>query len=890
MKRRLLFGGILGLVAVLAVTLIVVAPPERVAGAAVAADPTGAATDALDQLAGMANVELSGWVSTETAQHLRVDIVTAKNGVQAIVKDEAGGVAEIVAGTDNAAIKANSAWWLNTVPAYQQDYTDKWVKADDTMGFPVSVLGGLSGSQIRGLVTARSADWAAAPVMFHDGQPAMELTRGDTGWRVYVTPTDPPRLLGVGGPLLAKVDRLAGQSDGRSFPDAELDASEPGTDCQDQTDETVGQAEPGIADLPAPEVTDPDERPELEGQVSAPPGVCMTPMCPFTVLVMNTGKAAGAGTVMITSSSGPPMTAPLNLPPGGQFTTVYEAPNPAPPSPNGQVTVMISVEAFAQVTSLAGGDIDAGKRLHDRGVDPNNPVPAQPSATGPGITGLMDGLTSGAPVAGLRRQDGVIAAARLLLGDALNDGLTALLAQLVGSPALRYGADPNRTPLLDLFKKAGKGSPPEQELALRTLKVLAALTQGRPAPPTPDAAPVYVQDNGVIIDDATKHAYVIGQLKGGLTGQQGVDGLYDEIERARGLLDARGVVPDGYAKVVEVDVRGSQANTLGVRTRAELRDILRDGRPKGGSFRDVLLENGKPAVNALTIISPSSALPNRGAEDGAFVFDEADLVALGQKKDTSPPATPAPTVQPHFTPSTSTHMWEGDTPDERDETGGGHGYGVGAADKFEYPQTWTRQDAEQRAVEIVQRAIQNKRQGNQFDGDETSANGTSIGPPQNNKNQMDVEVSSWKVHGTANGIELEVIVAQDGTILSAYPTGRVADASGALQPYSKINNPADPNLPFQNPSLPRGAPKAELPNPNTGKTKSYSINQTQRPQYRRVGAGGQPEWVYRGTAQPGGGNNPREEVEVTRGQDGTHKKTTKPAPRKQADPPPTVCS
>lgn len=890
MKRRVLFGGIVGLVAVLAVTSIVLAPARRVAGDAVAADPEAAATSALDQLAGMGDVELSGWVSTATAQRLTVDIVATKDGVQAVVKDEAGGTAEIIAGDKDAAIKANSAWWLNTVPAYQQDYTDKWVKADDSMGFPVSALGDLSGNAISKLVTARSAGWTAAPAMFHDGRPAMELTRGDTGWRVYVTPTNPPRLLGIGGPLLAKVDRLAGQGDARTFPDAELGTSEPGTDCRDQTGRTVDKTAPGIADLPAPEITEPDERPELQGSVSAPPGVCMSPVCPFTVLVMNIGKGAGVGTVLITSSSGPPMTAPLNLPPGGEFTTVYNAPNPAPPSEGGRVTVTIIVEAFAQVTSLAGPDIDAGKRLHDRGVDPDNPVPAQPSATGPGVTGIMDGLTAGAPVVGLRYQDDVVAAARLLLGDALNDGLTTLLDQLVHAPALRYGADPTRTPLIDLFRKAGKGNPAEQELALRTLKVLAALTQGRPGGATPDTAPVYVQDNGVIVDDSTKHAYVIGQLKGGLAGQAGVDGLYDQIERARGLLDAKGVVPPGYVKVVEVDIRGTQAGTLGVKTRAGLRDVLRDGTPKGGSFRDILLTDGKPAIDALQIISPSSGLPNRGAQGGAFLFDRSDLVALAQEKDTSLPATPPATVQPHFTPTTSKHMWEGDTPDEHDETGGGHAYGTGAPEKTEYPRSWTQQLAEQRAVEVVQRAVQNRNAGNADDGDTTSANGTDIGPPLANKNQMDVEVGSWKVHGTSGGIELEIIVAQDGTILSAYPTGRVADGNGVLQPYSSIANPADPNLPLENPKAPPGLPKAQLENPTTGRTKPYAINQTQRPQYRRVGADGEPEWVYRGTAQPGGGNNPKVEVEVTRTQDGTHKKTTRTEPKKQADPPPAVCA
>ena len=86
------------------------------------------------------------------------------------MRDETGGVAEIVTAGDRAAIKANAAWWLNTVPAYQQDHTDRWAKADDTMGFPVSALNGLSGKGIRELVTASSdVDWTATPEVFHDG-------------------------------------------------------------------------------------------------------------------------------------------------------------------------------------------------------------------------------------------------------------------------------------------------------------------------------------------------------------------------------------------------------------------------------------------------------------------------------------------------------------------------------------------------------------------------------------------------------------------------------------------------------------------------------------------------------------------------------------------------
>lgn len=902
MKRRWLLGGVVGLVVAIVVTLVVVAPAKRVSGEAVAADPADAAAQALDQLAGLDDVELTGWVRTATAQRLHADIVATKDGAQAIVRDEAAGLAEFVVDGDRAAIKANAAWWLNTVPAYQQDFSDKWVKADDSMGFPVSALADLSGDRIRARLADRAADadWTATPVVFQDGRPAMALSLGaapadqddaeDPGWRVFVTPTDPPGLLGIGGPLLAKVDRLVGQPDGRGYPDVEFATTRPTTSCRDQADKKVEETAPTIPDLPRPEVPDVDERPELQGQVLAPGGVCMSPVCPFTVRLMNVGNAPGVGTVMITSSSGPPMTAPLNLPPGGQFSTVYNAPNPAPPSPNGRVTVSIIVQAFAQVTSLAGPDIDAGKRLNDRGVDPNNPMPGKPAAMGPGITDILDRLTSNAPLVGVRKQD-VVADAERVLGAALDAGLATLLRQLVSSPALRYANDSARTPLLDLFTKAARGKPLEQAVALRTLKLLAALTNGKPAPATADTAPVHVEANGVVVDDTTKHAYAVGGLRGGLKGQQGVDGLYDEIERARGLLDEDGVVPPGYPKVVDVTIRGAEPDTLGIRNRSQLRDVLRDARPKGRPFADVLLaDDGTPAVNGLTIISPTSGLPGRGAQGGAFVFDGADLTALGQKKDEHLPEVPPESIDPHFTPYTSQHTFEGDASDPNDSTGGGHGYGVGAADKTEYPKSWTRPVVDERAVEVVNRAIANKRAGNANDGDTTTADGTTIGPPQDNKNQMDVEVGSWQVHGTSNGIELEITLLQDGTIVSAYPTGNVADKNGLLQPYDTIADPANPELPYLNPSKPPGKPRAELPQPgNPGKTKDYAVQQPERPQYRRVGADGKPEWVYRGEAKPGGPKQTGVPVEVTRDQNGRHKKTTKKAPPKPADPPPMVC-
>ncbi len=257
--------------------------------------------------------------------------------------------------------------------------------------------------------------------------------------------------------------------------------------------------------------------------MSAPGGICYSALCPFTVTVSNSGGMAAVGTLMITSSSGGPMTVPVNIAPRGQFSTTYNAPNPAPPSPNGSVTVPIYVQAFTQVTSFAGPDVDAGKRLDDRGVDPNNPLPGNPSAYGPDVTRFLDRTTANVPVAGLTRQpdgDQVIETARNMVSDGISSRLFDTLLQLVNSPALRYGDDVTRSPLPDLVQQAADdSSPADAQQARRMLDLLKRLTAGRPPPATPDQAPVHVED-GVIYDD-DKLAYRPAVITGkGNTGRR----------------------------------------------------------------------------------------------------------------------------------------------------------------------------------------------------------------------------------------------------------------------------------------------------------------------------------------------------------------------------------
>ncbi|MFI7674018.1 hypothetical protein [Actinophytocola sp. NPDC049390] len=889
MRRRWVLGGVPVLAVGMVAAAVLAAPHERLAGSPVAEAPQRVAAAALGVLADLDDIELTGWVRTGTAQRLHVDIVVTGDGAQAVVEDEAGGVATIVAAGDDAAIRANAAWWLNTVPAHQQAHSDRWVRADDSVGFPVSALSGLTGDAIREMIArpAARATWTATSSVFGDGTPARTLTLGDTGWRVYVTPAEPPALLGIGGPLLADTHRVRGGDDGRDYPDVELGVARPGTSCRQQTGATVARTAPTIPDLPAPSVPDMAQRPRLTGGVRGSGGICRTPMCPFTVEVTNVGGGAGVGTLVITSSSGAPMTVPLNLPPGGRFSTVYNAPNPAPPSPGGRVTVPISVQAFAQITSLAGPDVAAGRRLNDRGVDPNNPVPGRPGLIGPGVTGIMDRLTSGAPTAGVLRQGDVVAEAEAVIGAAADAGLLALLHQLVSAPALRHGDDPVRTPLLDLFRQAVRGKPLEQDLALRTLKLLAALTEGRKAP-SPETAPVHVEADGVIVDDTTRRAHVLRGIGGGAKGQKGHDALYDLVDQARRDFDRDGVVPSGYARVVDVTVRGDESNTLGAMSRTQLVEVLRDRTPKGGSFRDVLLDDqGDPAIQQLSITSVTSGLPNRGAVNGAFVFDVHDIAALGQTLERVP-QTPPTTVVPHFTPATAEHMWHGDAVDPHRGGGGGHRYGAGVADKTEYPKTWSREVTEERVIEVASRAMRNKREGNPHDGDDTTATGTSVRRVTgDNKNQMGVEVGSWEVRGSSNGIELVVHVLQDGTIASAYPTGNVADDSGVLQPYEMIMDPANPTLPYRNPPLPKAPPRAQLPEMGREAQRAGGLKlRNPSARYVRAGTDGRPEWRYTAEARPGNTPVP---VEVVADNDGKHKKTTRTTPPKRADPPPAVC-
>lgn len=887
MKHRWILGGVAGLAVVLAATTAIVAPLDRLPGHAIAADPAATAAEALDQLADLRDIHLVGTIGADNGQALDVDIVVLADGAQAVVRDDAGGVAEFLVRDDEAAVRANAAWWRNTVPAFAQEHAGKWVKADDTVGFPVHDLAGLTGDRLGQRLADRQDPWSAIPVSFGDAGPAMALTSGD--WTVYVSPTAPPRLLGIGGPVLDQPDRLArGAQPSVGYPTGLLATSKPDGPCRGRVGKPLdGGKEPKIAQLPQPEIQPVDQRPQLQTRVQAPGGVCYTPSCPFTIQVINTGNGAGVGTLMATSSSGPPLTAPLNLPPGGQFSTAYGVPNPAPPSPNGRVTVPIYVTAFAQVTALAGPDVAAGKRLDDRGIDANNPLPANPGAVGPDVTRFLDQTTRNVPVSGLTRQpdgDQVIEDVRDMLGNALSTRLFDTLLELVTSPALRYGDDVTRSPLPDLLEKAATGSPDEQLLARRTLDLLKRLTAGRPPPATPAQAPVHV-DGGVVYDDANKLAYRPTVITKGNQAQRLITALDDAVTD---LGQAK--VPPGFSTVVELSVDGK--SSLANLSRSQFRDELRRAKWQNKQVKDVVLDNsGTPLVTSVVVVSTGSAQPDKGGTNGLYGFDVHDLAALGQTPVQNPPATPPPSVTPRFTPYSREHTLGGDPFDTNSkQDAGGHRYGTGSPGKTEFPRTWTDEHIEQSVLALVGRAIQDANNGTTHPPG--TANATSISAPKGNKNQMRVPVVSWTIRGTVDGVEMEVTMLQDGTLM-AYPTGNIADKNGKLVPSP--NDPTRPDLPYLNPGGPGSpikppaeVPPATLPRPggNATQNEQAPVRQTGRTTWvRPTTPGGTGQWRTPGIAKPSSG--PAVNVTVTTGQDGRKPRTEQP---KQAPPPATaVC-
>ncbi|RLK62384.1 hypothetical protein [Actinokineospora cianjurensis] len=439
--------------ALLAVVLVAVfTGPNVVVGRAGEVPAADLGATALAQLARLDDLRLRGTLDTEGGVGLGIDLVALAGGeTTATVTDGAGGVATFVAVDDKVVVNANNAWWLNTVPVYAHQIGGKWVKATEEMGFPIGMLTALSGKRLRELVTGD--DWTATPTVYVDGTPAVALSPRGSPWTVYLSTEGGTRLLGIGGPLAATGEKLRGQPGGQAsnFPYALVSTSGVDDPCRQRTDRALTDARQQAATAPVPPpMPEVGHGPDISVTL-VPTGTCMTPSCPTPVDIRNAGDEAATGMVSVFSTSGGGGALPITVGPMQSVQQVFQVLNPAS-SCTQTCTRPYTVTAFAQLTGIAGPDLDTGKRLHDRGVDPNRPVPSRPEVAGPDVNSVIDKLsTPGPAVAGFAKQDDpllddVIALVRNS-GDARLLSLLTVLARHPRSPSPpARQARPSRSP------------------------------------------------------------------------------------------------------------------------------------------------------------------------------------------------------------------------------------------------------------------------------------------------------------------------------------------------------------------------------------------------------------------------------------------------------------
>ena len=768
-------------IVVITALLALLAPSITMPGAARAVPAAELSRVALDQLGKIGDLRLRGEIENAAGTPLAVDIVALAGGrTTATVSDGGGGTAVVVAQGDDMVVKANAAWWLNTLPAYQLGLADKWVRVRYDMGFPVDLLRTLSGKGLSELIAGqtRGGEWTSRPTTYPDGTPAFALTAGDLPWTVYLAVSG-GRLLGIDGPLAEVGDRLRGQAGASAFPFASVSATPVDDPCKEKAEKESAEAEKALATAPEP--------PPAPTRASGPmvsvqipsTGVCSTPSCPTQVVVTNAGDTAASGTLMVSSTSGGGGTQPVTVGPGQTTTQTFSVVNPARTCTR-TCTRPYTVTAHMQVTSIAGPDVAQGKRLNDQGIDPNRPAPARPDVTGPGVNSIIDGFTRPGPaVAGLvhgaqDKKDAVDAVVA-----AVDNDIAQLVLDIVHSGAV---AEPDGSePVLDLAMRVDREKNKARKDGLRqTLQLLRdlAVEKGR-------RKGSLVLEDGLILDNRHKRAYSAQGVKGAQGGAEAAKNLTDAIGLAIDAFDAAGV--DGkYARVVSIDIRPSLPSfgrvprnvlikELGAH-RAMLRSVLVDG-------------SGAQRIAGLLITNQVSRDLVHG---GRHVLSGQDLVAFTAQRAPNPPtAKPNPT-QLVFTDANKRHMLEGDpyesdasatnptgTPTRRKK--GGHQGGAGGPGKTEFPVSWTYEDIRSAIQQVV-------------------ANGTAKGNPSPDPNHMGGEEWAWRYSGPATirgvTVNLDVIVYDGGVVRNAYPNqnNQVRDHTSPdrLNPDVVFVNPEPP--------------------------------------------------------------------------------------------------
>ncbi|MBM7775593.1 hypothetical protein JOD54_005797 [Actinokineospora baliensis] len=754
-SRRRVPLAVAALAVVAAVLVAVFAGPGEVAGrpTEVAAADLGAT--ALSRLAELGDLRLRGTLETDGGIGLGIDVVALRGGeTTATVTDGAGGAATFVAVADQVVVNANAAWWLNTVPVYAHQIAGKWVKASEDMGFPIGMLTALSGKRLHDMFTGD--DWTAEPTVYVDGTSAMALSPRGSPWTVYLATEGGTRLLGVSGPLAATGDKLRGAAQASNFPYALVSTSGVDDPCRESTGRALADAKQQAVTAPAPPpMPQPNHGPDISVTV-LPTGTCMTPMCPTPVEVRNSGDETATGMLSVMSTSGGGGVLPISVGPQQSTQQVFQVLNPAS-SCTQTCTRPYTITAFAQVTAIAGPDLDTGKRLHDRGVDPNRPVPAKPEVAGPDVNSVIDRLsTPGPAVAGYAKQDDPLLDDVIGIVQKSGDArLLSLLTVLAKHPAIAVDAGAP-SPAVALARTAVKGKGPERLAARQALSLLSQLAQeaGR----TPNSLRV---DKGLLVDAQAKRVYSIASVTNPENRDQRV---YDAVDK--GVKAFAGIDTASYAKVLVLDF-GDSFPAYGQVQRNTLVDQLSLHTAGGKRLVDLLRDaTGEPAITELLV---ANRLTREHVPGGRYVFGADDVRALvHQRPATAPTRKPTSRDLVYTTPNFE-HMLHGDpydpaNPGKQDR--GGHVSGAGGPGKTEFPKAWTPDDIKEAIAQVVD-------QGNTVDKQLQPTN-----DPRSDRNHMNAQVWSWRYLGqaTVKGItvELDLYVYHDGVFRNGYPSDRGA--------------------------------------------------------------------------------------------------------------------
>ncbi|WP_026423914.1 EndoU domain-containing protein [Actinokineospora inagensis] len=791
MDRLVRRRGPLACVVIAVVAAVLVAAftgPVRVSGSPRATAAADLGTTALAQLAQLHDVRLRGTLETESGVPLDVDIVTLASGdTTATVSDGAGGVATFAAVGGKVVVNGNNAWWLNTVPVYAYQIAGKWVQATENMGFPIGMLTALSGKQLGEKFAGD--DWAAKPTVYVDGTPAVALSPKDSPWTIYLSTEGGTRLLGIGGPLAAAGEKLREQPGGtaQSFPTGLVSASAVDDPCKQRTDKALTDAKQQAATAPAaPPVPEANHGPAIEVTL-VPTGTCMTPACPTPIEVTNSGDEPAQGTLSVTSTSGGGGDLPISVGPGQTVQQSVSVVNPAS-SCTETCTRSYTVTAFAQVTSVAGPDLDTGRRLHDRGVDPNRPVPGQPGLAGPDVNSVIDKLsTPGPAVAGFQANGDLLDQVIALVRDSGDGRVLSLLAVLAKNPAIAVAAD-QPSPVVALAQTAVRGNRVKQLGARQALSLLAQLAQD--AGRQPNTLRV---DHDLILDSQNKRVYSIASVTNPDNRAQRV---YDAADA--GIKAFTTVDTTGYAKVLVLDF-GDSYPEYGQVHRKTLVDLL-SKLTTGGSQRltDLLRDpSGQPVVTELMV---ANKLTRESVPGGRYEFTADDLRAMVYQRAATTPTRKPTSSDLVYTQANLDHMLHGDPYDPANpgkQYPGGHLGGAGGPGKTEFPKAWTVDDIKAAIAQVVDRA-------NTVDG---QANPTAA--PRADVNHMNARVWSWRFLGqaTVKGItaELDLYIYDGGTFRNGYPSLRAGGPNHALTRDDVfVNHSAtfDDKAIFQNPDPP----------------------------------------------------------------------------------------